>query len=211
MGKNKKGGKRMSEKRITEILEDFFSGNPGQTFNLKEVFHLLKLNTHPQKMQAIDAMDQMAYDDYLTKVDETSYKLNQNGQVQEGKFVRKANGKNSFIPDGGELPIFVSERNSLFAMGGDRVKVSIMARRPNRIKEAQVIEILQRAKDTFVGKLRVDKDLSYLVTPQTIFTNDIIIPKRKLKKGKTDDKAVVKITQWPDANHKNPIGKWWTS
>ncbi|MCI1247113.1 MAG: ribonuclease R [Prevotella sp.] len=207
MGKNKKGGKRMSEKRITEILEDFFSGNPGQTFNLKEVFHLLKLNTHPQKMQAIDAMDQMAYDDYLTKVDETSYKLNQNGQVQEGKFVRKANGKNSFIPDGGELPIFVSERNSLFAMGGDRVKVSIMARRPNRIKEAQVIEILQRAKDTFVGKLRVDKDLSYLVTPQTIFTNDIIIPKRKLKKGKTDDKAVVKITQWPDANHKNPIGE----
>jgi len=149
----------------------------------------------------------MSYNDYLTKVDDTSYKLNQNGQVQEGTFVRKANGKNSFIPDEGGQPVFVSERNSLFAIGGDRVKVSIMARRPNRIKEAQVIEILQRVKDTFVGKLKIGKDFSYLVTPQTIFSNDIIIPKGKLKEGKTNDKTIVKITQWPDPSHKNPVGE----
>ncbi|MCI1685874.1 MAG: ribonuclease R [Prevotella sp.] len=207
MGKNKKGGKRMSKKQMVELLENFFSSEPGQTFTLKEIFQDLKLNTHPLKMLAIDTMDNLSYDDYLTKVNDSSYKLNQNGQVQEGTFVRKANGKNSFIPDGGEEPVFVSERNSLFAMGGDRVKVSIMARRPNRIKEAQVLEILKRAKETFVGKLKVGKDLSYLVTPQTIFTNDIIIPKRKLKEGRSNDKAIVKITQWPDANHKNPIGE----
>ncbi|MCH4182779.1 MAG: ribonuclease R [Prevotella sp.] len=207
MGKNKKSGKSMSKKQIIEILENFFSNEPNRTFNLKEIFRILKFNTHPLKMLAIDAMDNMSYNDYLTKVNDTSYKLNQNSQVQEGTFVRKANGKNSFIPDEGEQPVFVSERNSLFAMGGDRVKVSIMARRPNRIKEAQVIEILQRTKDTFVGKLKIGKDFSYLVTPQTIFSNDIIIPKGKLKEGKTNDKAIVKITQWPDSSHKNPVGE----
>jgi ribonuclease R len=207
MGKNKKDSKRMSKKEIIELLENFFSNEPNQIFTLKEIFRTLKFNTHPLKMLAIDAMNNMSYNDYLTKVDDTSYKLNQNGQVQEGTFVRKTNGKNSFIPDGGQQPVFVSERNSLFATGGDRVKVSIMARRPNRIKEAQVIEILKRSKDTFVGKLKVGKDFSYLVTPQTIFANDIIIPQRKLKEGKTDDKAIVKITQWPDANHKNPFGE----
>ena len=207
MGKNKKDSKRMSKKEIIELLENFFSNEPNQIFTLKEIFRILRFNTHPLKMLAIDAMNNMSYNDYLTKVDDTSYKLNQNGQVQEGTFVRKANGKNSFIPDEGGQPVFVSERNSLFAIGGDRVKVSIMARRPNRIKEAQVIEILQRVKDTFVGKLKIGKDFSYLVTPQTIFSNDIIIPKGKLKEGKTNDKAIVKITQWPDPSHKNPVGE----
>lgn len=37
--------------------------------------------------------------------------------------------------------------------------------------------------------------------------HDIIIPKKKLKGGKTDDMAVVKITQWPDADHKNLVGE----
>lgn len=207
MGKNKKDSKRMSKKEIIKLLENFFSNEPNQIFTLKEIFRILRFNTHPLKMLAIDAMNNMSYNDYLTKVDDTSYKLNQNGQVQEGTFVRKANGKNSFIPDEGGQPVFVSERNSLFAIGGDRVKVSIMARRPNRIKEAQVIEILQRVKDTFVGKLKIGKDFSYLVTPQTIFSNDIIIPKGKLKEGKTNDKTIVKITQWPDPSHKNPVGE----
>ena len=144
MGKNKKDSKRMSKKEIIELLENFFSNEPNQIFTLKEIFRILRFNTHPLKMLAIGAMNNMSYNDYLTKVDDTSYKLNQNGQVQEGTFVRKANGKNSFIPDEGGQPVFVSERNSLFAIGGDRGKVSIMARRPNRIKEAQVIEILQR-------------------------------------------------------------------
>ena len=70
-----------------------------------------------------------------------------------------------------------------------------------------MIEILQRKKDQFVGKLRVGKDFAYLITPENIFASDIIIPKRKLKGGKTNDKAIVKITQWPDAEHKNLVGE----
>lgn len=207
MGKGRKGGKRMTKKQISARLHDFFAAQPGKTLSFKEIFRALKLDTHPLKMLAIDTMEEMAWDDFLTKVTDTSYRLNTKGQVQEGTFVRKSNGKNSFLPDDGGSPIFVSERNSMWATNGDRVKVSFMARRQRHIKEAQVIEILQRKKDSFVGRLRVDRDFAYLVTPENIFVNDIIIPKKKLKGGKNNDKAVVKITQWPDAEHKNLIGE----
>ena len=207
MGKGRKGGKRMTKKQISARLHDFFATQPGKTLSFKEIFRALKLDTHPLKMLAIDTMEEMAWDDFLTKVTDTSYRLNTKGQVQEGTFVRKSNGKNSFLPDDGGSPIFVSERNSMWATNGDRVKVSFMARRQRHIKEAQVIEILQRKKDSFVGRLRVDRDFAYLVTPENIFVNDIIIPKKKLKGGKNNDKAVVKITQWPDAEHKNLIGE----
>ena len=207
MGKGKKGGKRMSKKQLSERLQDFFASQPGKTLSFKEIFRALKLDTHPLKMLAIDIMEEMTWDDFLTRVTESSYKLNTKGQVQEGTFIRKSNGKNSFLPDDGGTPIFVSERNSMWATNGDRVKVSFMARRKKHIKEAQVIEILQRSKDQFVGRLRVDRNMAYLLTPENTFVHDIIIPKRKLKGGKDNDKAIVKIMQWPDAEHKNLIGE----
>ena len=202
----KKGGKRLGKKQVSELLQNLFQHNPNETFSFKQIFKVLKLDTHPLKMLAIDVMEEMAWDDFLLKVSDNSYKLNLKTQVQEGVFHRKANGRNSFVPDDGGTPIFVAERNSMSAMDGDHVKVSLMARRDKHIKEAMVIEIVKRAHDTIVGKLRVEKDMAFLVTADSTIVHDIIIPKRKLKGGKTDDKAVVKIIQWPDQDHKNIIG-----
>lgn len=207
MSKGKKSGKRLTKKQLGEQLEELFVSQPGKSLTFKEIFKTLHLNTHPLKMLAIDIMEEMEWDDFIAKDGDNAYRLNTKGQVQEGTFIRKSNGKNSFMPDGGDKPIFVSERNSMGALNGDRVKVSLMARRQKHIKEAQVIEILHRAKDQFVGRLKVDRDLAYLVTPNSLFVHDIIIPKRKLKGGKTDDRAVVKVTQWPDADHKNILGE----
>ena len=206
MSKNK-GSKRLNKKQVAEMLQTLFQQHPNEVFTLKQVFKALKLDTHPTKMLAVDVMDEMAWDDYLTKASDNSYRLNLKTQVQEGTFIRKANGKNSFQPDDGGKPIFVSERNSMFALNGDRVRVAMMARREHHIKEAMVVEILSHKMDQAVGKLQVERDYAFLVTEGNIFANDIFIPKKKLKGGKTGDKAVVKITQWPSGESKNMVGE----
>ena len=101
----------------------------------------------------------------------------------------------------------MSERNSLFALDGDRVRITMMARREKHIKEAMVTEILSHARDTVVGKLKVERDYAFLITESNIFVHDIFIPKKKLKGGKTGDKVVVKITQWPSKENKNIAGE----
>ena len=202
-----KGKKRLSKKQIAEMLQTLFQQNPNEVFSFKQIFKALKFDTHPVKMMAVDLMEEMAWDDYLTKTSENSYRLNLKTQVQEGTFIRKANGKNSFQPDDGGKPIFVSERNSMFALNGDRVKVAMMARREKHIKEAMVVEILSHKMDQAVGKLKVEKDYAFLITEGNIFVNDILIPKKKLKGGKTGDKAVVRITQWPSKDSKNMVGE----
>ena len=189
------------------MLQALFQAHPNETLSFKQIFKELRLNTHPLKMLAIDAMEEMAWDDYLSKVTDTSYKLNLKTQVQEGTFIRKANGKNSFLPDDGGKPIFVSERNSMFALNGDRVRVAMMARRRNHIKEALVIEVLQRKHDQAVGTLQVEKDFAFLITEGKFFVHDILIPKKKLKGGKTGQIAVVKITQWPSKDSKQLVGE----
>ena len=203
----KKGGKRLSKKQVAEALEGFFQASPNETFSLKQIFRALKFDTHPLKMLAIDVMEEMAWDDYLSKVSANEYRLNLKQQVQEGTFIRKANGKNSFQPDDGGKPIFVSERNSMFALNGDRVRIAMMARRRNHIKEAMVTDILKHKVDQAVGKLKVEKDFAFLITEGKIFVHDILIPKKKLKGGKDGEKAVVRITQWPSKESKNIVGE----
>ena len=203
----KNGGKRLNKKMLVEMLQTLFQQHPNETFSFKQIFKNLKLVTHPSKMLAVDTMEEMAWDDYLSKVSDNSYRLNLKTQVQEGTFIRKANGKNSFLPDDGGTPVFVSERNSLFAMNGDRVKVTYMARRQKHIKEAMVVEILSHKMDQAVGKLKVERDYAFLITEGNIFVHDILIPKKKLKGGKDGEKAVVKITQWPSKDSKNIVGE----
>lgn len=206
MGK-KKGGKRVTKKQLVEMLQTFFEDHAGETMSFKQIFRGLKLDTHPAKMLAMDIMEEMAWDDYLSRVSDNQYRLNNKGQVQDGVFVRKPNGKNSFVPDDGGKPVFVAERNSMFALDGDRVRVQFMARRKNHIKEALVTEVLERKRDKFVGKLRIERDYAYLITPGSLFSTDIMIPKKKLKGGVDGEKAVVRITQWPDREHKALIGE----
>ena len=203
----KKGGRRLTKRQVADAVQALFQAHPGEALNFKYIFKTLKLDTHPAKMLAVDVMEEMAWDDYLSKVDNSSYRLNLKTQVQEGTFIRKANGKNSFLPDDGGKPIFVSERNSMSAMGGDRVRIAMMARRQNHIKEAIVTEILERKHDQAVGILQVEKDYAFLITEGNIFAQDVLIPKKKLKGGKTGQKAVVKITQWPSEESKNLVGE----
>ena len=153
-----------------------------------------------------DILSDLLLDDYITEVDKSKYKLNNHGVEMVGTFQRKSNGKNSFIPEGGGDPIFVAERNSAHAMNNDKVRISFYAKRRGREAEGEVIEILERANDTFVGTLEVGSSYAFLVTENRTLANDIFIPKEKLKGGKTGDKAIVKVVEWPD-KAKNPIGQ----
>lgn len=204
--KEKKAGKRMKKSEMSERLISLFHTKPNETFSLKQLSNSLNLTTHPLKMLCADIIAEMIEDDFLQEVEKGHYKLNDHGLIMTGIFQRKSNGKNSFIPDDGEETIFIAERNSAHAMNNDKVKIALFAKRKNRNPEGEVIEILERANDTFVGTLKVEKFYAFLLTENRTLANDIFIPKDKLKGGKNGDKAVVKIVEWPE-EAKNPIGQ----
>ena len=204
--KEKKAGKRMKKSEMSERLISLFHTKPNETFSLKQLSSSLNLTTHPLKMLCADIITEMIEDDFLQEVEKGHYKLNDHGLIMTGVFQRKSNGKNSFIPDDGGETIFIAERNSAHAMNNDKVKIALFAKRKNRNPEGEVIEILERANDTFVGTLKVEKFYAFLLTENRTLANDIFISKDKLKGGKNGDKAVVKIVEWPE-EAKNPIGQ----
>ena len=197
---------RLTKKDIRGLLLDLFEESQGRKINVKDIFHYLRAVNHPAKMLILDVLKELVLDDYLATDGQGMYQTADRSQVMEGTFVRKRNGRNSFVPDDGGQPILVCERNSHHALDGDRVSVTMLARRGGHTREAEVIEILKRAKDTFVGELQVEKGFGFLITEDRALATDIFIPKDKLKGGKSGDKAVVQITEWPE-NSKSPIGR----
>ncbi|WP_334168324.1 RNB domain-containing ribonuclease, partial [Phocaeicola paurosaccharolyticus] len=204
--KDKKGGKRMNKSELSERLVNYLYTKVNESLTPKQIFRDLNLTTHPLKMLCSDIISEMMDDGLLTMTEKGQFKLNDHGLIMTGKFQRKSNGKNSFIPDDGSETIFIAERNSAHAMNNDKVKIALFAKKKNKEAEGEVIEILERANDTFVGTLKVDKYYAFLLTENRTLANDIFIPKDKLKSGKNGDKAVVKVIEWPD-QAKNPIGQ----
>ena len=204
--KEKKAGKHMRKTELAGMLMTWMQMRPNEDFATKQIFRGLNLTTHPLKMLCMDILDEMVEEDFLLLDEKGHYKLNNHGIILTGTFQRKSNGKNTFVPDEGGEPIFIAERRSAHAMHGDKVKISLTAKRKGRKVEGEVIEIIQRAKETFVGMLRVEKNYAFLLTEDRTLANDIFVPRDMLKGGKDGDKAVVKVTKWPE-DAKNPIGK----
>ncbi len=203
---HKQASPRLNKARLTEEVVAYFQAHAGELIDIKTIFRELHLKTHPAKLLCMDVLDDLLMDDFIIEQAQMRYRLADKTSVMEGTFQRKHNGKNTFLPDDGGEPILVAERNSMHAMDGDRVRIQMMARRRGHVREAQVTNILKRADKQFVGKLSVSRDFAFVLTEDRTLSNDIFIPKGQLKGGKSGDKVIAKIVEWPEGS-KNPIGK----
>lgn len=206
MEKQKKNGAKMTKADLEEQIVSMFELEQTGKFSLKQICKKLRLKTHPMKMLCANIIEDMTSSGFLTLEGGALYRLSELGQVIEGTFQRKSNGKNALLPMDGGDPVFVAERNSGHAMNGDIVRIAMCAHRKGHQPEGVVTEIVKKTHNTFVGTLQVSKHYAFLTTNTNTLANDIFIPPTKLKGGMNGDKALVKVTEWPD-DAKNPIGE----
>lgn len=193
-------------KQLEHQVLTFVSEQKNNTYNYKQVAHAIGAKTAAQQRNIALQLVEMAFNGEIIEVSPGKYKSPQRGNEAIGVFVRRSNGKNSVVTEADGESIFVAERNSMHALNGDVVRVNIAARRRGAEPEAEVIEIIEKKEQTFIGTLKVDKHFGYLLTDSKYLSTDIFIPKGKLKGGKTGDKVVVRITDWKD-DFKNPSGE----
>ena len=187
-------------------MMQLFESDPQRSFNYQQVSNILGLTKQAIKVMVSECLAEMTLQDYLIEVSKGKYKYNERGLFIEGVIKRSLNGKNYLLPDDGGDRIFIAERNSKRAMDGDRVRILKSAKKAFSEPEGEVVAILDHGQNTFVGILEVEKSFAFLVTDSKKLSNDIFIPKEKLKGGKSGQKAVVRITEWP-ARSKNPVGE----
>ena len=191
---------------LNQAVGDYIARQGAATFNYKQVSAAIGAATPRLQKAVAMLLAELAFDGDLVEVSPGKYKSPQRTTMATGTFVRRSNGKNSVITDTDCETIFVAERNSMHALNGDKVRVTVAARRRGAEPEAEVVEIIEKKEQVFIGTIKVEKHFAYLLTDSKFLATDIFIPRTRLKGGKTGDKAVVRITQWAD-DDKNPRGE----
>lgn len=192
--------------KLRAQIQDFISRQQNNSFNYKQVSAAIGAKSAPAQRSVAMMLAELAFDGELVETAPGKYKAPARSNFTMGAFVRRSNGKNSVVTDDDQEAIFVAERNSMHALNGDRVRVAIAAHRRGQEPEAQVVEIVEPKEQVFIGTLQIEGHLAFLKTDSKFLACDIFIPKAKLKGGKDGDKAIVKITEWPE-EVKNPRGE----
>ena len=130
--------------------------------------------------------------------------------MYEGIVDMTKTGAGYVICEGLENDIYVPAKLTNGAMNGDRVKVSVyfpgQTRGSRRKPDGEIIEIVKRAMDHFIGVFIMTRKFA-VVTPDRIDVPEIFIKIDDTKDAQDGEKVVVQITDWGEGRQKKLFGK----
>nr|WP_321405816.1 ribonuclease R [uncultured Carboxylicivirga sp.] len=207
MGQKKKKNKPSRKTDLRQLIQGLFFNQPKRTFNYKQVAALLEVKKKTDKQRVQIILNELFESGYLTETVPGKYKLLSRGSTVTGIVDMTASGAAFIVPDdGSDEDVFIPRNAMNKALNGDRVKIFKSARRKHKQPEGEVIEILERKREHFVGVMQISRGLAFLVVDARVMQNDIFIPAKGLKGAKNGQKAIARIIEWPE-RAKNPIGE----
>ncbi|MCU4165540.1 ribonuclease R [Carboxylicivirga caseinilyticus] len=207
MGQKKKKNKPSRKTDLRQLIQGLFFNQPKRTFNYKQVAALLEVKKKTDKQRVQIILNELFESGYLTETVPGKYKLLSRGSTVTGIVDMTASGAAFIVPDdGSDEDVFIPRNAMNKALNGDRVKIFKSARRKHKQPEGEVIEILERKREHFVGVMQIARGLAFLVVDARVMQNDIFIPAKGLKGAKNGQKAIARIVEWPE-RAKNPIGE----
>ncbi len=200
----KKKSKSLNKRQTKNKIITFLQNNPTRSFNYKQISKGIRV-TGTDKRKFIFAMLEELVEEGLVKTKRRgNYAINQAGAHVTGRIELNRKGPAKLISEDLDDEIMISQGNLNHALHNDIVKVFIYARKKKMV-EGEVVEIIKRSKEQFVGTLKVSKHYAFLIPDSSQMPYDIFIPPAAIGKAKNNDKVIAKIQEWP-AEAKNPVG-----
>ena len=209
----KVAGALIESPELQQIIFDIYNENPRGSFDPRHVITMTGIRNNADSVQS--AMDKLVEAKVLIIGSNGRYKLSSQAvRDTEGKqrnytgvVDMTMNGAAFVLIDGRRDDTYISERNLRGALDGDTVQIAMYPKRgEGRRMEGEVVEILQRANDHFIGVISVSRQHAFLTPDKVNMPVDIFVPLDQLGGAKNGQKVVVKIAQWHDSKHKNPVG-----
>lgn len=206
----------MEEKNsYVKSLLKIFAKTPFDALNYKQVASRMGAFDKGSRKMIADTILSLAEEKILIEERKGKYKIDpkyinddllpQNYVV--GTIDMKQTGKAYVIPNNDTMDdIMISANNTRHALHGDTVKVLLFPARRMHKQEGQVVEIIQRAKTRFVGRIQLQSHFAFLIPDNRSMAVDIFIPLDNLNNAQNGDKALVEMTEWPK-HLNNPVGK----
>lgn len=205
----------MTDEKISTQILKVFANSPFSAFNHKQVSSKIGAFDKGSRMLVQNTIYEMAESGILIEEGRGKYKINPRYINDDmlpknylvGTIDMKQTGKAYVIPqDEGREDVMIAPNYTRHALHGDLVKVLMFPQRKMHKPEGQVVEILQRAKTRFVGRIQRQGKFAFLLPDNKNMVVDIFVPLSDLDGAQDGEKCVVEMTEWPD-NLNNPVGK----
>lgn len=201
--KSQKLGKKPVD--FTTKIYKILAKEPQKSFNYKQIAAILELSDTKSRNEIIRDLKILKSQDKIHETEIGKYQMVTKAEYYEGKLDMTTRKMGYFMCDLLEDDVVVPFQNLNKALHGDLVKVYIYNRRSSRKPEAEIIEIIQRAKTEFVGVIDIQKNFAFVTTSHAKMYTDIFIPKNKLGGAENGDVVLVKMEDWP-AKADSPFG-----
>lgn len=198
---------KMSDQQIQTLVMGVFTRNTKKPLNYKQVSMQLLIKDQEGKELINKAIKQLVERGMIEQVDRGKYKLKARAGYVNGSIDMTQHGYAFLVSEEIEQDVFIARNNLATALDGDLVKVHIYPRKKGNLRlEGQVVEIVERSRDSFVGIVEISKNYAFLLPDSHKMPFDIFIPLDKLNGAEHGHKAIAKISDWPK-KVKNPFGE----
>ncbi len=202
--RNKKPG--INKKELSNSILAVFSAHPKKTFNYKQLAGSLLVTDPAEKRLITEILYELKEKGTLDETSTGKFRLKATGGTVIGTVDMARGGYGYVVSDTLKDDVFISQNNLNHALNGDTVKVLVYAHKKTRGLEGEVVEIIERARETFVGTVEMAAKFAFLVPDSRQMPFDLFIPLDKLNGARQGQKAIAKLTEWP-RNAKNPFGE----
>ena len=127
------------------------------------------------------------------------------GDILEGKISMNASGSAYLVSNDLPKDIYIHSKNTNKSLHLDTVKVKVIPGTGRNI-EGEVIEIIERFREEFVGVIQISPRFAFFVPDSNKLPIDFFIPLSKIMGAKDGQKVIAKMTEWKD-DAKNPNGE----
>jgi ribonuclease R/exosome complex exonuclease DIS3/RRP44 len=195
-------------KDLTRNIFKILNEDSEKFYNHKQIAAKLKISDTDGKTQVIKKLAELAATKQIKEVDRGKFKINVDRKYSVGKLDVTSSGNGYFVTDDYEDDIFIPNINLGKGLHNDTVKAFVYKKRSGKKYEADVVEIIERAKTEFVGVLQKNptKNFGFVVPDNNKMYADIFVSENKMNGAEDGDKVQAKIVDWPK-NSKNPFGK----
>ena len=200
----KKFGKKVKD--FTAQIFKILSKDPSKSFNYKQIAASLELNDTKSRNEIIRDLKLLKAQDKIHETEIGKYQVISKAEYYEGYLDMTSRKTGYFVCDELEDDVFVPKQNLNHALDKDKVRVYIYNRRSSRKPEAEILEILERAKTEFVGVIDIQKNFAFVTTTNAKMYTDIFIPKNNLGDAENGDVVLVEMEDWPKKAD-SPFGK----
>ncbi len=199
--------KKKKDRNIRGKVLSIFKENPDKLFNYKQIAAKLNIRDTKKRNSVIKALGQLNAQKIINQKSPGKYVLVAiKKDYVEGIIEIKSSGNAYLQVSEKEEDIFIARRNTNRSLDGDRVLVYQIKKRNNGKKEGEVVEVLERNSQDYIGILERKKDFGFVNMRSTKNYTDFFIEKEELKDFDDGDKVIVHFKDWPK-RASSPFGK----